>query len=370
MIAATTPGTASLCSECGCDLPTRACVCGLVRYCGVRCQQVDWARHKQDCPPVVLREVVGKGMGLVTTRRVGAGKVIITESPIITHLGWTDKFYEFLDKFQELTVQQKLMYLSLSDPGEKSKVVNKEMLEKAKDIGEEAFVIYKVWRILWANGVYIGMKDGLKEKGVYQIISRINHACKANVVFGLVEPGADKMTITSCREIGKNQEILLNYIGAESIFNTRDKRQAELEENWHFACTCDVCSLTGQEFEQNEEIRKKIMLCKEQIREQVEPTLEVTRKAFVLGMNKLGLMEKIKLEVLAAFPFALMDCYGQARIIQHFGGEVKVGPEYFRDRAAKMSSLLGPSARSVCSDVEETTDRILSRWREGSRKQS
>ena len=96
--------------------------------------------------------------------------------------------------------------------------------------------------------------------------------------------------------------------------------------------------------------------------------MEMTKKAFVLGMEKLELMEKIKEEVLAAFPFALMDSYGQAKIIQHFGGEVNQ-PELFRDRAAEMSSLLGPSARSVCMEVEKETDMILARWREGSKEQ-
>ena len=92
---------AASCSECHRHVTTRACVCGIVRYCGATCQKVDWARHKQDCPPVVLREVEGKGMGLVTTRRVGAGKVIITECPIIKHLGWTENFHQFLPEVQK-----------------------------------------------------------------------------------------------------------------------------------------------------------------------------------------------------------------------------------------------------------------------------
>ena len=85
-----------------------------------------WARHKQDCPPVVVRDVEGKGMGLVTTRRVGVGKVIITECPIITWVGCTENFHQFLDKFQKLPVQQKMMYLSLHDPGQRSKFMGDE----------------------------------------------------------------------------------------------------------------------------------------------------------------------------------------------------------------------------------------------------
>jgi len=265
--------------------------------------------------------------------------------------------------FQELSIEMKMRYLSLYDPEEKSKVVNKDMLEKVEDIGEGASAMFKVWRILWANGVYIGNKGGLKEKGVYHTISRINHSCKANVVFGLEEPGEETMVITTCREINKNEEILLNYIGAESIFNTKQERQEELYENWYFRCECEVCSMTGLKLNENEEIRKRIKICKESIRKLVEPKIDVTEKALALGKQKLGLMEKIKEEVLVAFPFTLMDCYGQARIIEFFGGAVDQPPEMYKDQATQMSTLLGPSTRSVCRELEEETDRIILRWK-------
>ena len=242
------------------------------------------------------------------------GKGIIVESPIITHLGWTDNFQQFLDKFEELTVEQKIMYISLHDPEDNSKVVNKGMIDKVKDFEEEALTIYKVWRILWANSVYIGKKNGLKEKGVYHTISRINHSCKPNVVFGLVEAGENKMNITTCRAINKNQEILLNYIGAESIFNTKKERQAELEENWHFICQCQVCSLTGKQLDQNDLVRNRIKSCKEKTSSLAQSTLEMTEQAFTFGMEKLDLMENITEEVLAAFPFALMYCYGHRNL--------------------------------------------------------
>ena len=297
------------------------------------------------------------------------GKVIIVESPIITHLGWTENFQQFLVKFEELTVEQKLMYLSLHDPKEKSKVVNNEMLEKAKEYGEEALAIYKVWRILWANCVYIGNKNGLKEKGIYLKISHINHSCKSNVVFGLVEGGENKMSITTCRVINKNEEILLNYIGAESIFNAKKERQAELEENWHFTCKCDVCSLTGEQLDQNDQVRNMIQSFTEKIRSLSQPTLEITEQALAFGMEKLELMENIMEEVLAAFPVALMDCYGQARIIQYFGGQAKVEPESFRDRAVEMCSMLDPSTRKICREVEEETDMIIARWKKNTEDQ-
>ena len=53
----------------------RHCSCGQVAYCTKSYQLVDWARHKQDCPMVVVRKVKDRGKGLVAVRNISAGTI-------------------------------------------------------------------------------------------------------------------------------------------------------------------------------------------------------------------------------------------------------------------------------------------------------
>ena len=54
-------------------------------YLTKACQQVDWVRHKQSWPMVVVREIEGNGKGLVAIRNISAGAVIFTEDPLIVY---------------------------------------------------------------------------------------------------------------------------------------------------------------------------------------------------------------------------------------------------------------------------------------------
>ena len=48
-----------------------------------------------------------------------------------------------------------------------------------------------------------------------------------------------------------------------------------------------------------------------------------------------------------------------ARIISFFGGEVDMSVKEFRNKAIEMSSIMGPSTRSVCKELEEETEKII-----------
>merc|ERR1719334_1976691 len=255
----------------------KRCVCKVVSYCSSTCQRSHWKSHKLNCSPYLMRDIEGKGKGLVASRNIVAGETLLAEYPIIKHEGWVknEAFEKFMEKFQCLTEQEKLSFLSLYDPEEKSKVVNKDMISNSmKECGSIALTVFKVWRIFWANSIYIGDTNGEKVKGVYATISRINHSCSPNAVFGLKDYNSDYMVITACKEIRKHEEILVNYIGAESIFNLRYERKIELEDGWAFDCTCEVCSLSVEDLNRNEEVRKQIKWLKQKVRCMVDPDVE------------------------------------------------------------------------------------------------
>jgi hypothetical protein len=51
-----------VCTDCGGETPSAGsrCVCGQAVYCGQDCQRRDWARHKPNCTPFIIRPVPTK----------------------------------------------------------------------------------------------------------------------------------------------------------------------------------------------------------------------------------------------------------------------------------------------------------------------
>ena len=60
-----------------------SCPCAKVSYCGKECQGSDWKRYKPDCPPFIVKEVPGKGRGLIATRTLPFGFKLLTEQPVL-----------------------------------------------------------------------------------------------------------------------------------------------------------------------------------------------------------------------------------------------------------------------------------------------
>ena len=83
-----------LCSHCGSrrsDL-LQCSGCGLVHYCAPTCQKSDWKKHKRSCKPFKLETVAGKGLGLVATRPISQGDLLIREkATLMLPLNSSDK---------------------------------------------------------------------------------------------------------------------------------------------------------------------------------------------------------------------------------------------------------------------------------------
>ena len=59
------------------------CSCHAISYCGKECQVADRPRHKKNCIPVMLKEIEGKGWGLVATWDFKIGDLVFIDKPAI-----------------------------------------------------------------------------------------------------------------------------------------------------------------------------------------------------------------------------------------------------------------------------------------------
>ena len=57
--------------------------CASASYCNQRCQKSHWKEHKKSCHPFVLKEIPGKNFGLVATKTIKEGEVLMRDKPLL-----------------------------------------------------------------------------------------------------------------------------------------------------------------------------------------------------------------------------------------------------------------------------------------------
>ena len=169
------------------------------------CQRLDWARHRTACPSVLVRQVRGKGLGLVSTRWVvslhrrsrdhshqfncldfrliRAGSRILQENPLVvvnqSHDTTVVEVTEVLQQFLKLSEKDRQKYLSLYFTSD----VSPEMvsLDTGESLAAEVDLpVTKIGQIFMANSVGLRKVGDMDRCGVFPQFSRINHSCNPN----------------------------------------------------------------------------------------------------------------------------------------------------------------------------------------------
>jgi len=108
------------------------CSCGKVSYCGIDCQKSDWKSHKPDCPPFKVTTLPGRGRGILATRKINIGEIILEETPLMTIDSPNSEVAVevFKTEFTKLDDDVKEIILTLFDP-----ISNELKLELQSTIG-------------------------------------------------------------------------------------------------------------------------------------------------------------------------------------------------------------------------------------------
>ena len=194
----------------------------------------------------------------------------------------------------------------------------------------------KAVRIFEENCLGLSHRAGdLKMSGVYKTISRLNHSCAPNVVWSWIKRDKSKVAkqVRVIRKIREGEELLVRYWGAHE-FASKDERQDGLSP-WDFSCTCEVCSLTGDELVENEKARKKIRDLHAAI--DVKFHSGFPKLAYEAAKEKLKTMRSIENEVVVELPAALMECCEMAA----FGELPSRSTARLMKKAKDMSELFG-----------------------------
>ncbi|TVY60112.1 SET domain-containing protein 5 [Fusarium oxysporum f. sp. cubense] len=168
---------------------------------------------------VALREVPGKGKGLIATHRILKGTRILSEEPIIRIPEDTPDSpalrASLRRQVDELTSDQRRAFLSMCNvyPGEAD---------------SQYLGIFRTNALPIESG-----------SGIFLAACRINHACDNNAQKAWNE-GIKRHTVHALRDIDKGEEITITYVG---ILNNRRTRPEALRKKFKFTCSCNLCSL-------------------------------------------------------------------------------------------------------------------------------
>ena len=227
----------SCCSVCS-AASRLTCCCRKRFYCSKVCQEADWGQHKANCPKVEEKQISEKkGRGLVATRNIKKGSVVLEEDPLMLIKEGKDLEARVLEAHKMLTKNDKKKFGSLHalNRPERKKVLN-------------------IWS---ANSLSTQvMKSDEPLLGVYYRAALINHSCGPNSVINFTEDR--RIKIVAVEQIRAGEEVLINYLRPTVEQLLKYERQKMLRTRFEFSCECRVCSLSGQGLEVNQRLKKEL----------------------------------------------------------------------------------------------------------------
>jgi len=191
----------------------------------------------QEPLPYAIKEIATKGTGVVATRRIFPGEIIMKEEPLILvsdeMFNDPEKMENYLDKLVNRMGSEKVaQFLSLTDCRN----------EEPSYVGR----------------FYTNDMNFSGDAAIFPTMSRVNHSCSANSEFvSRVDLGHQRLIANYIIEEG--EEITINYMSmAEEGSDNRATRNQYLVEWYTFRCTCLECTLQDSELLANDEIREEI----------------------------------------------------------------------------------------------------------------
>lgn len=177
-----------------------------------------------------IKDIPGKGKGVVSTKDILPGTLLLSEAPIIT----TECIKSSPDDLD--STEHDLATTLAALPHNAQKAYRSLYNNHSVDDPSHPLV-----GILRSNGYPLGADADVG--GIFPDISRINHSCNPNAV-QYWNPLLDKQTIHAVRTIPAGAEILTLY---STNSGPSSERREILREQFKFDCACEVCSLPAEQ---------------------------------------------------------------------------------------------------------------------------
>jgi len=190
-------------------------------------------------PACLVKEISGKGIGMVATKKLYPGDLILAENPVMTMpVAIFDSDHESTEDWLDKTINR------LSS-------IERELVLSLTDWSNPEDFTY-------VGLFYTNCMSWEEDVVVCPLMARANHSCRPNAEFvARVDKGVNELRAMYVIEAG--EEVTINYLPmAEEGGEVREVRQKYLRKSYGFQCTCRACTLQGPELANEEELREKL----------------------------------------------------------------------------------------------------------------
>jgi len=275
-------------------------------------------------------QIPGKGRGLVATRTLAEGVIVIREKPILgVRLTVGDKDERLLADFGKLCDTEKARLLQMYDYQDPCGLSSSE---------GQGDVAAKLIRIVQVNSIRTQEKEGEGTMDVYPTACLLNHSCEPNVHWF---PKQGEIVVNTLEKIEKGEELTVSYLNTSlkdykrgDSCPTRIQR-SRLLDKLLFHCICSLCKQdsAGEDLKREEVQRLDLSI------EGDHSPSDLLQAA----LRKLEIVEELN-DHQAVF-IALIDCWKITEILQGStqDEELVEESEKFRKKAEQKAKILGPS---------------------------
>jgi len=205
----------------------------------------------------VIKELEGKGLGIVATRTIPRGQRILSEAPflVIYHseiFPWEKQLDEFRNGGIVPSAFERQVLAKLLDSPETHQAF--WALCDSHSRNERT-----ACGVMLSNSLSMGPR--LQDSGMLALGSRFNHSCSPNVSYSWQEELGRYFFHTAC-DVQEGDELTISYV---SPFRPRSIRQDTLAVQFKFKCCCACCSLDPCAIKASDERRCKMFILEKKL---------------------------------------------------------------------------------------------------------
>ncbi|KAI2601831.1 SET domain-containing protein [Hypoxylon sp. NC1633] len=238
----------------------------------------------QGSPAYVIKDVPGKGKGLVAKRKIRKWELVLVDHPaLLAHM-------DIFDTVGPET-RQDILERALHQLPEHQQ---REILSLARSSGGEPIEDTMKTNIF---GVELGLE--IPHLGLFPIASRINHECTPSV-FWRYSARTLAVEVIAIRDIEEGEEITQSYVPLGLSY---EDRREDLQ-NWNFVCTCPLCAASGAQRARSNERRERLQQIYFELHEGVSGKIDLAADAVdeLTGeMESLVAEEKLETQLLVYY---------------------------------------------------------------------